>query len=183
MFLGVTHSWVGWRELLQHVWDDDLQQSLSEELLAHCAAVVIIFLTGKEQKHNVSTTHYSFYTHCTNHIYCWNTRVPLEINKIYPDTVWLNKPQIDFKVFSHYLILKVCFHSIILYSVMCCSYDEVTVFTFCLSTVFNFPILPWELCPGIAGWSCTCHRLPWSLRTGWAAAQMCTLRCPFAVRK
>lgn len=47
-----THRRAGRRELLQHVWDDDLQQSLSEELLPHRAAVVIIFLPGGgDQKH------------------------------------------------------------------------------------------------------------------------------------
>lgn len=50
------------------------------------------------------------------------------------------------------------------------------------SSIFNCPILPWEPDPGIAGWPCTCHLVPGHLKTGGAAAQMCTLNCPFAVR-
>lgn len=47
---GVTHRHAGWSELLQHVGDDDLQQGLSEELLAHRAAVVVVFLTVGTEK-------------------------------------------------------------------------------------------------------------------------------------
>lgn len=39
-----TYGRAGWRELLQYVGDDNLQQSLSKEFLPHSAAVIIIFL-------------------------------------------------------------------------------------------------------------------------------------------
>lgn len=47
-FLG-THRGAGWGQLLQHVGNDDLQQSFSEELLPHRAAVIIIFLRRKNK--------------------------------------------------------------------------------------------------------------------------------------
>lgn len=56
-FCCTTYGRAGWRELLQHVGDDNLQQSLSEEFLAHSAAVIIIFLRRTQQKDTRSVTH------------------------------------------------------------------------------------------------------------------------------
>lgn len=42
----VSYSRAGRRELFQHVGDKDLQKSLSEELLTHRAAIIVIFLLG-----------------------------------------------------------------------------------------------------------------------------------------
>lgn len=61
-FRGATYGRAGWRELLQHVGDDNLQQSLSEEFLAHGAAVIIVFLTRTQQKDIGSLTLNK--THC-----------------------------------------------------------------------------------------------------------------------
>lgn len=52
----ITHRGAGRGQLLQHVGDDDLQQSFSEELLAHCAAVIIVFLRRKNRN--------TFYSEC-----------------------------------------------------------------------------------------------------------------------
>lgn len=45
-----THRRAGRSQVLQHVGDGDLQQGLSEELLAHRAAVVVVFLRRKDKK-------------------------------------------------------------------------------------------------------------------------------------
>ncbi len=42
-----TYSRAWWGELFQHVRDENLQKSLSEELLTNCAAVVVKFLDIK----------------------------------------------------------------------------------------------------------------------------------------
>ena len=47
--------------MFEHVGDDDLQQSFSEELLAHRAAVVVVFLYGTHTR-----THTHTHTHSVN---------------------------------------------------------------------------------------------------------------------
>lgn len=47
---GDTHGCAGRPQVLQHVWDGDLQQSLAEELLAHGAAVIVVFLWSGQEK-------------------------------------------------------------------------------------------------------------------------------------
>lgn len=47
---GDTHGRAGRSQVLQHVGDGDLQQGLSEELLAHRAAVIVVFLRSGGRK-------------------------------------------------------------------------------------------------------------------------------------
>ena len=42
-----THRGTGRAELLQHVRDEYLEESLAEETLSHCAAVIVKFLNKK----------------------------------------------------------------------------------------------------------------------------------------
>lgn len=51
----VSYSRAGRRELFQHVGDKDLQKSLSEELLTHRAAIIVIFLLGGDKKQKNET--------------------------------------------------------------------------------------------------------------------------------
>ena len=46
-----SYGGAGWRELLQHVGDEDLEQSFSEEPLPHRAAVVVKLLQDKTHTH------------------------------------------------------------------------------------------------------------------------------------
>ncbi len=94
--LGETHGWEGWRELLQHVWDDDLQQSFPEELLAHRAAVIIIFLRREPKKHTLSsvTCKMKFFLSssqlATFHSAASSVSIWREVKyTVHPDTVWL----------------------------------------------------------------------------------------------
>ena len=46
-----THRGTGGAELLQHVRDEYLEESLTEETLPHCAAVIVKFLhKGKNRR-------------------------------------------------------------------------------------------------------------------------------------
>ncbi len=47
-----THGGTGGAELLQHVGDEDLEQSLTEETLPHRAAVIVKFLKERKKKIN-----------------------------------------------------------------------------------------------------------------------------------
>lgn len=47
---GGTHWRAGRSQVLQHVGDGDLQQGLPEELLAHRAAVIVVFLWSGGRK-------------------------------------------------------------------------------------------------------------------------------------
>lgn len=49
---GGTHGRAGRSQVLQHVGDGDLQQGLPEELLAHRAAVIVVFLWSDGRKEN-----------------------------------------------------------------------------------------------------------------------------------
>lgn len=46
--------------MLQHVGDGDLQQGLSEELLAHGAAVIVVFLQGRKTLRGKTRTQLGF---------------------------------------------------------------------------------------------------------------------------
>lgn len=59
-----TYGRAAWRELLQYVGDDNLQQSLSEEFLAHGAAVIIIFLARTQQRDIGSVTRKKAHCYC-----------------------------------------------------------------------------------------------------------------------
>lgn len=53
-----THWGTGRAQLLQHVRDEDLEESLTEESLPHCAAVIIKFLTTNKRtkRKSINTT-------------------------------------------------------------------------------------------------------------------------------
>lgn len=63
-FQCATYGRAGWRELLQYVGDDNLQQSLSEEFLPHSAAVIIIFLARTQQTNISSVTQKKAHCYC-----------------------------------------------------------------------------------------------------------------------
>lgn len=84
-FVSVTHRRAGWWEVLQHVGDDDLQQSLPEELLANCAAVVVVFLTGKTRITNTARGHqWLLVRHTFQHLtmFCCHFSCSLDIHQI-----------------------------------------------------------------------------------------------------
>lgn len=51
-----AHRSTGRTELLQHVGDEDLEESLAEETLPHCAAVIVKFLRKKKEKETDMTS-------------------------------------------------------------------------------------------------------------------------------
>lgn len=51
-----AHRGTGRTELLQHVGDEDLEESLAEETLPHCAAVIVKFLRKKKEKETDMTS-------------------------------------------------------------------------------------------------------------------------------
>lgn len=72
-----TYRSVHRMELFQHVRDDDLQQSFSEELLPHCAAVVVKFLPKIRTNVQLFDFFWSFYYKGIREIQgCFSVSIP-----------------------------------------------------------------------------------------------------------